>query len=301
MNNLKKVALSISVLTLALMMTNLACASSDYTAHESTPVGIPPGATSTFVNQTTGVSFNITGKPGTFGTVTSTVYSGNPQPTGNTPPGVTLTNFIAIAFYFEPSDFVSANVIFHYNETDLSLQNITRPYVIYKYIPSNNSFVALPTTDDPVAQTLTITLSSTTDPLFAIGNTATVSPSPSPTPTATPTATPTPTPTPTATPTPTVAPTPTPTVHPTSTPTPTTKPTPTASPSPTQTIAPTPTPTPSSTVTPTPTASPVETPQPSPTPEEQPSTPAWLWAVIVVVVVAIVLVAVFLIRKRNAL
>ena len=296
--NVRIVTICVSALILALLLVSFAGASSDYTAQETSTVSIPPtGVITVDQTNTTGVSFEIHGASGASGSVTSTVYSGNPQPTGGVPSGVTLTHFIAVTFNFNPSDFVSANVIIHYNATEL--QNLTQPYVVYKYIPSSNTFVPLPTVVNTVARTLTVTLTSTTDPLFAIGNAA-PSPTPSPTATPSPTVAPTSTPLPTVAPTSTPYPTASPTSAPTSTPAPTT-PAPTTSPTSTPTSTPAPT-TPAPTATPvsSPTATPIITAQPSVTPVETPSTPVWLWITLVVVIVVIILVATLIVRRRTS-
>ena len=47
-----------------------------------------------------------------------------------------------------------------------------RPYSIFKYNPDTNSYVEVPAALDSNAKTLTVTVASLADPLFAIGGNA---------------------------------------------------------------------------------------------------------------------------------
>ena len=116
---------------------------------------------------TVGVSIDMVGVPGANGTVSIATYAGNPQPGASAPSTVTLTHFIVVTFNIAASDFQGATIVIHY--TDADVQGISAPYSLYKYIPESNSFILLPATIDTVAKTITATVSSTTDPLFAIG------------------------------------------------------------------------------------------------------------------------------------
>jgi len=183
----------VAVVALALLCTLVVNA--QYRVTETSPVTVPESGVVT-VDQvaTTGVSIEIAGAPGTTGSVTAAVYTENPQPNANIPAGVSLTRFVVITLDIPAENFISANVTIHYTDDDVA--GLTPPIVLYKYIPETNSFVELPTVDDPVAKTLTVTLTSTTDPLFAVGGRVVVSPSPTftPTPTLSPSPTQEPTP-----------------------------------------------------------------------------------------------------------
>jgi parallel beta-helix repeat protein len=163
-----------------------------------TPTPSPPTPTVTYNTTTTisttgvehitetnntGISIDINGKPGTNVTVTINVYNSNPQPSATLPEGVTLTHYSTVAFNMDPNNFTQATVTIRYSPSDV--QGLTPPYAIYKYIPENNSYVELFTSNDLTSQTLTITLNSPNDPLFAIGNAITEYTSPTPTQTTT--------------------------------------------------------------------------------------------------------------------
>jgi hypothetical protein len=114
-----------------------------------------------------GITYGITGTPGSSGTVTATVASGNPQVTADVPAGVSLVKFITISFNYPSSDFTQAVLTFSYSDSDVAA--IQAPYDVYKYNPTTDSYTKLNGIFDPVAETITITLNSTNDPLFAIG------------------------------------------------------------------------------------------------------------------------------------
>jgi hypothetical protein len=114
-----------------------------------------------------GVSYEIHGLPGASGTVTTSVYNSNPQATAFIPGGVKLSRFIVISFDIAESFFSQAIITISYSDADVL--GLEQPYGIYKYMPSSNSFVELDADVDTVAKTMTITLTSTDDPLFAVG------------------------------------------------------------------------------------------------------------------------------------
>lgn len=175
MNRSKSLTLLVSMFLL--VMLSVSFASAQYMTEETTPVTVPSGGVAT-VDQSdeTGVSFEITAAAGATGSVTSTVYIDNPQPTGTIPEGITLTNFVAVTFNMDAATFTQAKIILHYTDSDVA--GIPQPLAIYKYIPETNSFLLLPTTVDTTAKTLTATVNSPTDPLFAIGNAIASSASP---------------------------------------------------------------------------------------------------------------------------
>jgi hypothetical protein len=114
-----------------------------------------------------GITYNVTGTPGSSGTVTATVDSSNPQVTADVPTGVSLAKFVTVTFNYPSSDFMQAVLTFSYTDSDVAA--LKAPYDMYKYNPSTNSYTKLNGVVDSAAKTITVTLSSTDDPLFAIG------------------------------------------------------------------------------------------------------------------------------------
>ena len=112
-----------------------------------------------------GISYEVVGTVGANGSITTTVYEGNPQATAGIPEGIQLSKFIGIAFDMDSDDFMTATITFSYSDT----QDIQPPYSIYKYISESDSYVKLLTTVDEEAKTMTIILTNTDDPLFAVG------------------------------------------------------------------------------------------------------------------------------------
>jgi uncharacterized integral membrane protein len=110
--------------------------------------------------------------------VNAGVYSGNPQATAAVPSGISLTNFIFVTFNITASDFTEAEVTLNYTASEV--QNIQSPYAVYKYISSSKSYVELPSTVDTTAKTITVTLTSLTDPVLAIGGTTKTTSTPKP-------------------------------------------------------------------------------------------------------------------------
>jgi hypothetical protein len=77
---------------------------------------------------------------------------------------------VVVTFNMNASDFTNATITISYTSSDVA--GMGQPYVLYKYNPDNNSYVALNGVVDTSAKTITVTLTSTNDPLFAIGGTA---------------------------------------------------------------------------------------------------------------------------------
>ncbi len=138
-----------------------------YTTQVTTNITFSSTGTFTASEPDIGISYAIQGSPGANGTVTASVYNGNPQPSATVPSGVSLTYFVAISFNIKPSDFQNATITISY--TDSMVQNIKAPFSVYKYTQDGNIYVQLPTVVDSNARTITVTVLSTTDPLFAIG------------------------------------------------------------------------------------------------------------------------------------
>ena len=156
------------VITTALLIAfSVGLIAAQYTTEQITNVTIGSDGTFAATQSDVGVSYQITGTPGATGTVTADLYGGNPQPTATVPSGVSLTGFIVLTFDMNSSDFTQATIAISYTASEV--QNINSPYTIYKYDPSSNSYVALPSTVDTNAKTETITLNSINDPLLAIG------------------------------------------------------------------------------------------------------------------------------------
>lgn len=159
----------IALLALLILSISAVFVAAQYTTEKTTNVTIGSDGTFTATEPDVGVTYQILGAPGTTGTVTADAYTGNPQPTATYPSGISLTNFIAITFNIPASDFTQATITINYTASEV--QNIQSPYAVYEYVSSSNSYVALPSTVDTSAKTITFTLTSITDPLLAIGGT----------------------------------------------------------------------------------------------------------------------------------
>ena len=172
--------LTVSIVVIVLIMFSLSsvfvAAQTEYDAFVITDVSIPESGVFTADAPEADISYEITGAPGATGTVTAAIYSENPNPTATIPTGIGLTNYVVVTFNMDQSDFLKAVITISY--TDAELEDLTIPYAVYKYIPESNSFIELTTVVDTVAKTMTITVTSIEDPLFAIGGTATVPPPP---------------------------------------------------------------------------------------------------------------------------
>jgi hypothetical protein len=178
MKQLQKTIFFISVAALFLFSSS-AFVYAQYETQETTTVTIPDTGVFT-ANQTTtvGVSIDIAGTPGATGSVSTYVPTGNPQPNAAIPTNTTLTHFIVISFNMSSSDFLGANITVHYTDSDVA--GITQPFKMLKYIAESNSYIVLTATSfDYTAKTVTFSVSSHTDPLFAIGgSTAAATPPP---------------------------------------------------------------------------------------------------------------------------
>jgi ABC-type transport system involved in multi-copper enzyme maturation permease subunit len=91
-----------------------------------------------------------------------------------------LTRFVVIEFDMSESDFSSSTITISYSDADVL--GLDEPFSLFKYLPSSNSFVELTGVFDTHDRTVTFTLTSTDDPLFAIGGSASGSVEPSSTP-----------------------------------------------------------------------------------------------------------------------
>jgi len=171
-NKSKFIVLSIVALLMLSISASSVVANDAYTTQKTTQLNLDDHGVCTVIEEDLGIKYEIEGAAGATGSVTAAVYSGNPQPTASVPEGISLSKFTVLTFDMDAHDFTSATITFSY--TDEDVLNIQPPYTIYKYLPASDSFVEIPATVDTEAKTLTITLSSTDDPLFAIGGAAIV-------------------------------------------------------------------------------------------------------------------------------
>ena len=172
MNKSKICVLSIIAVLMISLSAGLVAA--QYTTQKTTNLVIASNGTCTACDNDVGITYVVQGTPGATGSVTAAVYNGNPQPSANIPSGISLNHFVVVTFDMAAKDFSQATITINYSDSDV--QNVKAPYTVYKYLPATDSYVALATTVDTVAKTLTITLNSVDDPLFAIGGTTEVAP-----------------------------------------------------------------------------------------------------------------------------
>ena len=158
-----------AILAILLISLSAVVVSAQYITTKTTDVTINSDGTFVGTQSETGVSFEIQGTAGATGSVTASVYNGNPQPGAIVPTGISLTHFIAITFDINANNFSQAKIVITY--TDDEVQGINSDYIVYKYIAGSNSYVALPTAVDTTAKTLTVVLTSVNDPELAIGGT----------------------------------------------------------------------------------------------------------------------------------
>ncbi len=170
----------VAILTIVVLSVGSLTASAQYETQQTADVTFGSDGTAHVDQSSTvgDVSIDLVGTPGATGSVSTVVYSGNPQPGASIPDDVKLSHFVVVTFNIDASDFVNATITIHYSDADIA--GITQPYILYKYDPATNTFIALDAVVDTTAKTITAVLTSTTDPLFAIGGTA-VSPTANPT------------------------------------------------------------------------------------------------------------------------
>ena len=159
-----------TVLAVVLFCVSLSVAlADDYVPGLTNDVTIPANGVAHVDQSSTvgGVSIDIAGTPGAVGSVTTATYSGNPQAGATIPEDTTLTHFVVITFNFSAADFGGASITISYSDAEVA--GISLPFGLYKYIPESDSYVKLTAVVDTGAKTITTTVSSTTDPLFAIG------------------------------------------------------------------------------------------------------------------------------------
>ena len=157
----------IAIITVLMLSLTVSLVEAQYTTSKTTPVTVSGDGTFIATETDIGVSYLIEGTPGATGSVTAAVYSGNPQAGAVIPDGVSLTHFVVVTFDMDPNQFTMASIVISYTDADVA--NLQAPYAIYKYVPNTDSFVELPSTVNTEAKTITITVTSIDDPLFAVG------------------------------------------------------------------------------------------------------------------------------------
>lgn len=161
----------VSVLAVILLsLVPFVCAASDqYTSQQTVNVTFGSNELAHVDQSATGglVSIDISGTANAGGSVSVASYSGNPQPSASAPVNTMLTNFVVITFDISVLNFHGANIVFHYNAS--SVASILPPYSLYKYDAASNSYHLLNGIVDTNAQTITVSVTNPTDPLFAIG------------------------------------------------------------------------------------------------------------------------------------
>ncbi len=169
-----RVACVVSILTIVLLSLSLfaVVANAQYASQQTANFTIGTDGAGHASQSSLGgmVSIDIAGAPGTQGSVSLATYNGNPQPTASGPSDIKLIDFTVITINMPEGDFFGANIVFHY--TDSNVAGISPPFTLYKYVPSSNSYVLQNAFVDTNAKTITLSISSLTDPLFAIGGTS---------------------------------------------------------------------------------------------------------------------------------
>jgi hypothetical protein len=172
MNNLKVKLFAVFSLLLLSLSVSSVVAQSPYDGAVTTGVALSSDGTCT-VCDNFGVTYEIQGTPSSTGTVTTQIPTANPQPTANTPNGITLTHFVIVTFNVNAADFTQAKITIPYTDSDV--RGVQTPYSIFKYVPATDSYTELPAIVDENAKTFTVTVTSVDDPLFAIGGASSVS------------------------------------------------------------------------------------------------------------------------------
>ena len=166
MDKLKFGAFSVIVLLLLSFVVGLA--SAQYTTSKTSNFTIGSDGTVTVDQKTDmGLTYLVRGTSGSSGSITASLYNGNPQATASIPDDVSLSHYVSISFDMDPSDFTQAQISISYTDSDVA--NLHAPYAVYKYISESNSYVQLYTIVDTTAKTMTVTLTNINDPLLAIG------------------------------------------------------------------------------------------------------------------------------------
>jgi len=156
-----------SVVALLLLSFVIGMSSAQYPATKTSDLVFDSNGNCTVYELNLGITYIVQGTPGSTGSVTASIYNGNPQASAGIPDDVSLSRFVAITFDMDPADFTQAQISISYSDDDVA--NLHSPYAIYKYLPDTNSYDQLYTIVDTTAKTMTVTLTSVNDPLLAIG------------------------------------------------------------------------------------------------------------------------------------
>jgi hypothetical protein len=164
----------LSIIALLVLSLSVGLVAAQYTLQKTTDLVVGSDGTCSACETDVGITYVVQGTPGATGSVTASIYNGNPQPSANIPGGVSLNHFVVVSFDMAASDFSQATITLNYADSDV--QNIKSPYTVYKYQPSTDSYVPLLSTVDTAAKTITVTLGSVDDPLLAIGGSTETAP-----------------------------------------------------------------------------------------------------------------------------
>lgn len=165
----RKTTLAFTLIIAALFMSTASIANAQYQTEKTINITIGDQGTFTATQPNIGIAYLIEGTPGLTGTVTATVYNGNPQATAKLPADVSLTRFLAVVFDTPSQGFTQATLTFKLTDSDVA--GLQEPYVIYKYNADTNSYVKLDGVVDKVANTITVTTTDTDNSIFAMGGT----------------------------------------------------------------------------------------------------------------------------------
>jgi hypothetical protein len=174
----KAYCITILLLSLLLLSISLTVVSAGYSGADTLPIALNSDGKCSVTGTDTNVVVEVQGTAGATGNIRLESYSANPQVNAAIPDGIALSRFVVVTFDMNAADFSEANIYISYTDSDIV--NLQEPLSIYKYVPSTNSYVLLPSTVDNNAHTITIKVTSIEDPLFAIGG-STLPPTQTPT------------------------------------------------------------------------------------------------------------------------
>jgi hypothetical protein len=163
-----------SVVALLLLSFAVGFASAQYPTSKTTELVFDSSGNATVYELNIGITYIVQGTPGSTGSVTASLYAGNPYPGAGVPDDVSLSHYVVISFDMDPSDFTQAQISISYTDADVA--NLHAPYAVYKYIAESNSYVQLYTVVDTTAKTMTVTLTNINDPTLAVGGSTVESP-----------------------------------------------------------------------------------------------------------------------------
>jgi hypothetical protein len=163
----KKTTLAFTLIVTVLLISTASIATAQYQTEKTINITINNLGTFTATDPNVGINYLVKGTPDTAGTVTATLYIGNPQATAQVPVNVSLIKFVAVVFDISSQDFTQATLTFKLTDSDIA--GLQKPYVIYKYNADTNSYLKLDGTVDEIAKTISITTTSTDNSVYAVG------------------------------------------------------------------------------------------------------------------------------------